>query len=115
MAGVGDGELVDGRGGHRRGDLAGAVVQRAVADLRAQVFVVGAAQAGEPFPVGLLVGRGEEGLALGDAQRVGRDPGVKLQDRVRGPDLRSQELADGPEHGVALPRVLRRVHAGLRP
>src|SRR5689334_11080649 len=40
VAGVGDGELVDGRGGHRRGDLAGAVVQRAVADLRAEVFVV---------------------------------------------------------------------------
>ena len=34
--------------------------------------------------VGLLVGRGQEGLALGDAQRVGRDPGVELQDRVRG-------------------------------
>ena len=51
-------------------------------------------------PVGLLVGRGQEGLALGDAQRVGRDPGVKLQDRVGGipgTDLGGEEVADGVE------------------
>ena len=48
--------------------------------------------------MGLLVGRGQEGLALGDAQRVGRDPGVKLQDRVGGipgADLGGEEVADG--------------------
>ena len=85
MGGVGDGELVDDRGPGGLGNVAEAVVQRAVADLRAEVLVVGAAEGGEPFPVGLLVGRGQEGLALGDAQRVGRDPGVELQDRVGGP------------------------------
>ena len=84
VGGVGDGELVGGRGADRLGDLAEAVVQRAVADLRAEFGVVGAAEGGEPGPVRLLVGRGQQGLALGDAQRVGRDPGVKPQDRVRG-------------------------------
>ena len=100
VGGVGDGELVHRGGADRLGDLAGAVVQRAVADLRAEVFVVGAAEGGEPGPVGLLAGRGQEGLALGDAQRVGRDPCVKLQDRVGGDpgtDLGGEEIADGVE------------------
>ncbi len=39
----------------------------------------------------------EHGLALGDPQRVRRDPGVESQPRVRGADLGGQELADGPE------------------
>ena len=60
------------------------------------------ASSGQPraaslFPVGLLVGRGQEGLALGDAQRVGRDPGVELQDRVGGADLGGEEVADGAQ------------------
>ena len=56
-----------------------------------------AAEGGEPVPVGPLVGGGQEGLALGDAQRVGRDPSVELQDRVGGTDLGGEEVADGAE------------------
>ena len=82
MGGVGDGELVDDGGRDGVGDLAGAVVQRAVADFRAEFFVIGAAEGGEPVPVGPLVSGGQQGLALGDAQRVRRDPGVELQDGV---------------------------------
>ena len=79
MGGVGDGELVDDGGRDGVGDVAGAVVQRAVADFRAEFLVIGAAEGGEPGPVGPLVGGGQQGLALGDAQRVRRDAGVELQ------------------------------------
>ena len=42
-----------------------------------------AAQGGEPGPVVARVPRAEQGLALGDAQRVRRDPGMKRQPRIR--------------------------------
>jgi hypothetical protein len=76
------------------------VVQRSVADLGAELSVASAAEGGQPGPVALRVRGGEQGLALGDPQRVRRDPGVEPQPRVCSgpePDLGGEEVADGAE------------------
>ena len=97
MAGVGDGELVDGRGPDRLDDLVEAAVQRSVADLGTELGVVRTAERGQPDPVASGVPGGEHGLALGDPQGVGGDPGVESQPRIRPPGLGGEELADGAE------------------
>ncbi len=97
MAGVGDGELVDGHGADRRDDIVEPVIERPVPDGQAELGVVGAAEAGEPGPVVARMPGGEHRLALGDAQRVRRDPGMKRQARIRPGDLGAEELADGAE------------------
>src|SRR5215472_12562103 len=94
---VGDRELVDGHRADRGGDVVEAVIQGAVANGRAELGVVRAAERGEPGPVVARVPGREQGLALGYAQRVGRDPGMKRQARIRGDRLCAQELADGAE------------------
>ena len=59
---------------------------------------------------------GEHGLALGDPQRVRRDPGVKPQARIPDADFCGEELADGPEQFGAGRAVMGRSgRAGLIP
>jgi hypothetical protein len=94
VAGVGDGELVDGRGPDGLDHVAEPVVQRSVADPGAQLAVVFAVQGGQPDPVPAFVVRGEHGLALGYPQRVGRDPGMEPQPRIVGPGRIDEEVTD---------------------
>jgi len=106
VAGVGDRELVDGRGADRRDDIVEAVIERLVADGRAELGIVGAAESGEPGPVVARVPGGEHGLALGDPQRVRRDPGMKRQGRFGHGDLGGEELPDRAEQaGTGRPVV----------
>ena len=107
MARVGDGELVDDRGPDRLDDLVEAVIQRSVADRRAEPGVVAAAEGGEPGPVALRVPGGEHGLAFGDPQRVRRDPGVEPQSRICASGLGGEELTDGTEQFGAGRAVMR--------
>ena len=74
MAGVGHGELVDGGGPDRFADIAEAVIQRPAADGRAQGGVAVTAEGGQPLGVAAGVLGAEQGLALGDPQRVRRAP-----------------------------------------
>src|SRR5262249_40997341 len=83
------------------------VIQRAVADGRAEPGVVRAAERGEPGPVVARVPGRQQGLALGYAQRVGRDPGVERQARIRGDRLGTEELADGAEQAGTARLVMR--------
>ena len=119
MAGVGDGELLDGRGPDGGDDVVETVIQRPVPDRRAEPGIVGAAESREPGPVAAFVPGGQHGLSLGDPQRVRRDPGVKPQARirdVRGTDLGGEELADGPEQfGTCRPVMGWSGRAGLVP
>ena len=77
------------------------MIERPVANGRAEFGIVGAAESGEPGPVVARMPGGEHGLTLGDSQRVGRDPGMKRQARIRPGDLGGQELADGTEQAGA--------------
>ena len=82
------------------------MVQRSVADRRAERGVVGAAQGGEPLLVGLLVCGGQHGLTLGDPQRVRRHASVEPQQRIGPADLGGEEIADGAEEfGTGRPVV----------
>src|SRR5215472_13901639 len=105
---VGDRELVDGHRADRGDDVVETVIQRPVTDGRAELGVVRAAERGEPGPVVSLVPEREQGLALGYAQRVGRDPGVERQARIRDDRLGAEELADGADQAGTARFVMRR-------
>ncbi len=82
------------------------MIQRPVANGRAELGIVGAAESGEPGPVVARVPGGEHRLALGDGQRVHRDPGMERQARLCPGDLGGEELADGTEQaGTGRPVV----------
>jgi hypothetical protein len=115
VAGVGDGELVDGHGPDGLDHVTEPVVQRSVADLGAKLAVVFAVQGGQPGLVAFGVPGGEHGLALGYPQRVRRDPGVEPQPRITGPGFTEEEVSDRTDQVWPVRGIMRPNGPALEP